>query len=370
MSTDRTPRGPELEPPRRPDAEPAPPGGSPRKRRRPSVIEPYLGYGTPSRLLLSGRVLKERGASESSRLDSKWRNLLNTFRLFRTDEVAGVRVVARVGKLETAAISDADGYFRVELELPEAILDGGWQALELELDDLRGAGVAPARARGEVLVPPATARFGVISDIDDTVVSTHVTSTLTMLATVLFSNAHVRMPFHGIAEFYRALHNGTSGSEGNPIFYVSNGPWNFYGLLIEFFKLNRIPLGPLFLRDFSARMAFAPRHPQGTRKLLHIDRILAAYPDLQFILVGDSGERDPEIYAEVVKRYPERIRAIYIRSVDPRAERLAAIAALADTIRNTPTQFVLAQDSAEAAAHAAGEGFIDSAALELIRRAD
>ncbi len=315
-------------------------------------------------------MLKERRVIESSLLDSKWRNLLNTFRRFRTNEVAGARVVARLGIIEAAAVSDADGYFQVELELPEAILKAGWNALELELDESRGADIAPTRARGEVLVPPATARFAVISDIDDTVVSTHVTSTFTMLATVLFSNAHARMPFHGIAEFYRALTRGASGGEGNPIFYVSNGPWNFYGLLIEFFRLNRIPLGPLFLRDFGARMVLAPRQSQGARKLAHIDRILGVYPHLQFILIGDSGERDPEIYAEVVKRYPRRIRAIYIRSVDRRPERLAAIAALAETIRDTPTQFVLAQDSADAAAHAAGEGLIDSAALERIRRSE
>jgi phosphatidate phosphatase APP1 len=138
-------------------------------------------------------------------------------------------------------------------------------------------------------------------------------------------------------------------------------------LLVEFFRLKRIPLGPLFLRDFGARMLFASSRPHRTQKLLHIDRILGAYPDLPFVLIGDSGERDPEIYAEAVKRYPQRIRAIYIRSVDRRPERLAAIAALADTIRGTPTQFVLAQDSADAAAHAAGEGFIHTSALEAIR---
>ena len=82
---------------------------------------------------------------------------------------------------------------------------------------------------------------------------------------------------------------------------------------------------------------------------------------------GDSGERDPEIYAEVVKRFPERVRAIYIRSVDRRPERLSAIAALADAIRASRTQFVLVPDSEFAAVHAAGEGLIDSAMLPAIR---
>ena len=327
------------------------------------LIEPYLGYGTPSRLVLSGRVLRDRGVIESSALDSKWRNLLNTFRRFRTGEVRGARVRAKFRDIETSPASDAEGYFWIEFELREPLADSG--SLKVGLELYSPSGSVAAISTGEVLVPPPSARFGVISDIDDTVVTTNVTSTLGMLATVLFSNAHARTPLKGIAAFYRALQHG-AGSDGNPIFYVSNGPWNLYGLLVEYFKLNRIPLGPLFLRDFGARMLFHSES-RGNQKLLHIERILDTYERLPFILIGDRGERDPEIYAEVVERHPGRIRAIYIRSVDRRPERLAALDALAAAMTKTTTQFVLAHDSAPAAMHAAAEGYIDPAALPDIR---
>jgi phosphatidate phosphatase APP1 len=337
-----------------------------RKRNRRWLIEPYLGYGTASKLVVSGRVLRDRGPILSSELDSRWRNLRNTFRRFRTGELRGASVRARFGKFETVVSSDAEGYFWAEIDLPEPISAAGWQEVDVELFESGASGTAIAAARSEVLVPPPGVRFGVISDIDDTVVATNVTSTLKMLTTVLFSNAHARMPFEGIAAFYRALQRGANGDEGNPIFYVSNGPWNFYALLVEFFRLNGIPLGPLFLRDFGAHMVFSLRRSHGAQKLFHIGRILEMYDRLAFVLIGDSGERDPEIYTEVVRRYPQRVRAIYIRSVDQRPERLAAIAALAEEVRSTPTQFVLAADSASAAAHAAGEGLIDSAALAAI----
>jgi len=336
-----------------------------RKNRR-WLIEPYLGYGTATRLVLPGRVLKDKGVIESSKLDSKWRNLRNTFRRFATGEVAGARIRARFNDIEATGVSDGEGYFRIEIELAGVTLTGVWHSVELELHPPGDAHPVVATATGEVLVPPPGARFGVISDVDDTVVTTNVTSTLKMLTTVLFSNAHVRTPFEGIAGFYQALHQGLSGVEGNPIFYVSNGPWNFYGLLVEFFKLNRIPLGPLFLRDFGPQLLFAPKTAHGGHKLLQIGRILQAYEHLPFILIGDSGERDPEIYAEVVRQHPQRIRAIYIRSVDQRPGRLAGIAKLADEVKKTSTQFVLAPDSAFAAAHAAGEGLIASSALALI----
>jgi phosphatidate phosphatase APP1 len=314
--------------------------------------------------VLSGRVLRDRDLIRSAPTDSKWRNLRNTFRRFATREVSNVRVRARYRCFETVAASDAEGYFWLELTPPAPLIDAPWQRVALELDAPRGAALS---ATAEVLVPPASARFGVVSDIDDTVVTTNVTSTFRMLATVLLSNAHARTPFDGIAAFYRALQRGASGGEGNPIFYVSNGPWNFYGLLVEFFKVNRIPLGPLFLRDFGPHVLFSSDSAHSGHKLMHIVRILETYERLPFVLIGDSGERDPEIYAEIVRRHPGRIRAIYIRSVDRRPQRVTAIAALAETIRTTHTEFVLASDSAEAAAHAAGAGLIDPRSVPLIR---
>ena len=335
-----------------------------RRRKRRWLIEPYLGYGTPSKILLSGRVLEDRGLIESSRLDSKWRNFRNTFRRFSTREIGAVRVRASFAEAHATAVTDADGYFWLEIDLPVPAPGRSWQQVDLELHGPDGA--VAWRGSAEALIPPQTARFGVISDIDDTVVTTNVLSTSKMLATVLFSNAYLRTPFPGIAGLYNAFARGVSGEEANPIFYVSNGPWNFFGLLSELFKVNDIPLGPLFLRDFSPRILFASKESHARQKRLHIDRILTTYPALPFVLIGDSGERDPEIYAEVVERYPGRIRAVYIRCIDRRPERMAGLAALADAVSRTSAQFVLTPDSTFAAAHAAGEGLIARDALAQI----
>jgi phosphatidate phosphatase APP1 len=335
-------------------------------RHRHWLIEPYLGYGTPRRLIVSGRVLRDKGAIQSTRFDSRWRNLRHTFRRFATGEIAGARVRAIFRNAAGVGVTDGEGYFLIDIDVDGLDPTRCWHEVALELEDAADLHGPIATAKTEVLVAPSSARFGVISDIDDTVVATNATSTLKMLATVLFSNAHVRMPFEGIAPFYRALHAGVSGDERNPLFYVSNGPWNLYGLLLEFFGLNGVPPGPLFLRDFGPHILFARKSGHSTHKLLHIGRILETYGHLPFILIGDSGERDPEIYSEIVQRYPNRIRAIYIRSVDQRPERLRAIAALAARVSETTTQFVLAQDSASAAAHAAGEGLIASSALASI----
>jgi phosphatidate phosphatase APP1 len=178
------------------------------------------------------------------------------------------------------------------------------------------------------------------------------------------SNARTRKPFEGVAAFYRALHQGASGSEGNPIFYVSKSPWNLYVPLVEFLELQGIPAGPLLLRDYGKHLLFAPdRHKEHG-----IARILATYPKLKFVLIGDSGEEDPEIYSEIVRRFPDRIRVIYIRSVHRDPARLAAIDRLIVEVKHTGCQLVLTPDSEFAATHAAGEGLIAPAALARIRR--
>jgi phosphatidate phosphatase APP1 len=240
-----------------------------------------------------------------------------------------------------------------------------WQQVELELLDPPALAGHSVRATAQVLVPSATARFGIISDIDDTVISTNVGNKLKMILTVILSNAHTRKPFEGVAGLYRALQSGASGGEDNPIFYVSNSAWNLYTMLLEFLKLQTIPLGPVLLRDFGDHLLFS-KDPESHKKS-NIKMILDSFPHLRFVLIGDSGERDPEIYRDVVKEYPTRIRAIYIRSINKHSSRLAAIDQLIEEVRHTGSQLVLAPDSEFAAAHAAAEGLISTKGLAAVR---
>lgn len=322
--------------------------------RQPLVIVPYLGYGNAAALQVRGRVLADEGWRTPSVDDTRWRNAVELFKRLETDEAPGVRVLAQYQGREFEAVTDRDGYFSFDIAPTEA--PGGWQAVELSLADR-----SEVRATAEVLVPPAEARFGIVSDIDDTVLWTNVTNKLNMLAMLARTNAHTRKPFRGVAAFYRAL---TAG--GNPIFYVSSSPWHLFGPLVEFLRLQGIPVGPLLLKTLGVRQLFGPgRH--STHKLDRIEAILAAYPVLPFVLIGDSGEQDPEIYAEIVRRHPGRIRAIYIRSVDPDPARADAIDALAAQVGASGAQLVLAPDSVFAAAHAAAEGLIAAEALADVR---
>lgn len=333
----------------------------------PLMIMPYLGYGTADKLLLSGRVLEDEGFTPSGDADNVWENLVNMYRRFETDEVPGALVRALFQGVEKEVVTDHEGYYSLEIN-PVRPLDSRrpWHEVELELLDPPSKDGQRIVSTAQVLVPSATATIGIISDVDDTVISTNVTNKLKMMVTVTLLNEHTRKPFEGVAAFYRALQKGKSGSEDNPIFYVSSSPWNLYTLMVEFLKVQEIPIGPLFLRDFGDHLLFSlqDRH---SHKMSNIKKILDTFPYLPFVFIGDSGEQDPEIYREIIKEYPKRVRVVYIRSVNRHPSRISAIDKLVEEVRETACQLVLTSDSEFAAAHAAAEGLISTGELSCIR---
>jgi phosphatidate phosphatase APP1 len=160
-----------------------------------------------------------------------------------------------------------------------------------------------------------------------------------------------------VAAFYRALQRGRSGGERNPIFYVSNGPWNLYDMIEELFDVHGIPGGPLFLRDWSPTKL----QDHGEHKLGVIRTLLATYSDLPFVMIGDSGEQDPEIYRRIVYEHPDRILAVYIRDVTT-PERDAEVRKISKELQDLGVEMLLTSGTAEAAGHAECLGLIPPAA--------
>ena len=135
-----------------------------------------------------------------------------------------------------------------------------------------------------------------------------------MIVNTLFKNFDERIPLEGAADFYQKLHYDKNGLAVNPVFYVSNSPWNLYNYLMRFLKKNNFPKGPVLLRDFWTPFDKTEK-PKIPHKHSEITRILDTYPNLSFILIGDSGEKYAFYYIEIAKKYPGRILAIYLRSV-------------------------------------------------------
>jgi phosphatidate phosphatase APP1 len=325
--------------------------------RDPYHVFGYRGYGAEGRALVLGRAMQDEGLGEPDPGASRWRNLVHALKRLESDPLPFAPVRARVGEFEAELRADDEGFLRAWVNLPAPLPAGGWHRVQLELRDPERP-AAPGSA--QILTQGPASRFGVISDMDDTVLQSQVTDFLRAARTVLLDNARTRLPFPGVAAFYRALAAGTGGGDANPIFYVSNSPWNLYDLISDFLDIQEIPVGPLLLRDLDLGLGLRGRQPHkpGT-----IAEVLETYPRLPFILVGDSGQEDPEIYSRIVRDYPGRILAVYIRNVRPHPERVATVRRLAEEVVAAGSSLVLADDTLAAARHAASHGWIDAAAL-------
>jgi phosphatidate phosphatase APP1 len=319
------------------------------------VLQPYRGYGTCDEVFLIGRAFRQPTGSPS---DGLWGDLRDLGRRFLRRSIADVPVAARFCGTEQRVRTDRDGYFRVHLEPAEPPPAGRWHAMELELKDRPGV-----QARGEIFVPPPACRYVVISDIDDTITETGVANKALMMWRLFLQGAEGRIAFPGVAALLRVLHQGVRGDEMNPMLYVSRGPWSMYEVLDTFFNLHRIPVGPLlFLREWGLTFESPlPRRAKG-HKLALIRNMLALYRDLPFVLIGDSGQRDPEIYAQVVREHPGRVLAMYIRNVSSDPARRRAIEDLAVEVIEAGSTLLLASDSLAMARHAAEHGLIAPAA--------
>ncbi|MEO8575238.1 MAG: phosphatase domain-containing protein [Gemmatimonadales bacterium] len=333
----------------------------------------YRGFGNRTQSWTYGRIVEKRDIGASTEGDSTLRNLLNTYRRADSDPVprAGVEVTREDATRQMKA--DDEGYFGRLVDFGLSESDKEWQEYSVELVSPPNPAGDPVKGTGEILNPPKSAKFGVISDIDDTVIQSRVSSFLLAARTVMLGNARTRLPFPGVAAFYRAMREGLTGDEKNPIFYVSSSPWNIYDVISEFMELQNIPKGPIILRDWDIDLNALSASRHLNHKGVAIRNILGVYPTLPFILIGDSSQHDPEIYRQIVAEFPGRILAIYIRDVVRSAERSSSIKKLAEEIVAANSILVLADDTLGAARHAAEHKWINEKALPGIgeeKRAD
>jgi phosphatidate phosphatase APP1 len=320
------------------------------------ALLPYRGYGSRSEVFLIGRVFRQSDEARKDRRGGLPGQIRNVLRRITRGAVEGAAVTARFCGAEERVTTDRDGYFRIHLRLasPPAP-DQSWHEVDLELAEPRVA------AKAAVFIPPERCRFVVISDIDDTVVQTGIANKLVMLWRLFVEDAESRIAFPGVAALYQALHGGVSGRDGNPMLYVSRAPWGTYEVLEEFFQIHHIPVGPiLFLREWGVSWTSPlPREARSHKEDL-IRRMLALYDALPFVLIGDSGQHDPEIYRRIVDENPGRVLAVFIRDVSHDDTRVADMERLAMAVSQAGSTLLLASDSVAMAEQAVKLGLVSA----------
>lgn len=329
-------------------------------KKDPLQVIAFKTYGTDTHLYLKGRALEDEDAD----LDKKgWLSLLiNSWKRFETDEIRHTELDIKIGETKILKCkTDAEGYFLLDEplnNLTNYINAEGWLSYEVSFSSLHLKRKIQLQNRfnGEMLIPKTDSSFGVISDIDDTILHTGVASPLKwrVVVNTFFKTPHKRKALEGSVEFYHMLHRGKTTMEANPLFYVSNSPWNLYRYLDFFLRVNDFPKGPILLRDFRTPFDRTPK-TELAHKYHEIYNILNTYEDLNFILIGDCGEKDADIYLDVVKEFPNRVAAIYLRAVN-HSKKMKRISTLFEDYKEVPVLVV--ETSKQALMHARVHGFI------------
>jgi phosphatidate phosphatase APP1 len=277
-----------------------------RARRRghvPTII-PYAGYGSTTWVRVLGRVLLTRTykpGTRGFRKTQKRGESVRGWRSFTSVPLGDVPVTVTIAGIDHKVRADRGG---VVDAVVSAELLPGWQTITLAV------GTEAAVDAPIFVVDPATT-FGVISDIDDTVMVTALPRPFLAAWNTFVLDEHARVPTPGMAVLLERL---SAEHAGSPVVYLSTGAWNVAPTLTRFLSRNLYPAGPLLLTDWG------PTHDRWFRsgrehKRENLRRLSSEFPNVRWLLVGDDGQHDEEIYAEFAVDFPKSVAAVAIRQL-------------------------------------------------------
>ncbi len=299
-----------------------------RKRGYKATVIPYTSYGAKGWVRVLCRVLLTRPSADGKVRYKKIRG----WRSFTSVPVNDVDVTVTVGGASHTVRADRGGV--VDHVLP-VHLDPGWHTISFTTE-----GSEPVKA--PVFIVDPSARVGIISDVDDTVMVTALPRPLLAAWNTFVLDEHARRPVPGMAVLYERLQRSNPGA---PVFYLSTGAWNVAPTLTRFLSRNLYPAGPLLLTDWG------PTHDRWFRsgrqhKTDSLGRLAREFPDMRWLLVGDDGQHDEEIYNEFCSGRENRIEAVAIRQLSNSEAVLAGGRSKAEQHSGRGARWVYAPDGA------------------------
>ena len=333
----------------------------------PIHVQLYRGYGTARKVNVMGRVLEKEGPGAPEPDEPVWENVARIYKAFESDEIPGARLRVRFDGEERELRADREGYFDTTFtrgDYPRGVT-------RIEADLIAPASDSPKQRRhfdGEIFVPPADCGLIVVSDVDDTVMYTQATNLLMAAFNTLRHNAYHREAFPGVGAFYRGLRDGPTNAS---FFYLTSSAWNVYDVMRVFFEHADIPAGPILMRDLGLSDGKLLKGTHTEHKLARVQELMDLYPERRFLLIGDTGQHDAEIYRDAVRNLAgqgrtDQVAAVYLRDVSPE-DRDANVQDILDDIESHGVPALADESSRRHAEHAAGLGLIDADRLPAVR---
>ncbi len=319
------------------------------------VVRVYRGYGNSEKIIVFGHVFKLSPMKRRTYRQNWIVNFFSMLRLFMVKPFVNARVRMEWNGTFMEAETQDDGYFRFEWK-PQLTPTPGWHHVTVYLNEEKYKS-QKISGTSEMLIPYES-QHAFVSDIDDTFLISHSSKLRKRLYVLFTKNARSRKPFEGVANHYCQLaKSGQDEHLFNPFFYVSSSEWNLYDLIVEFSRENHLPKG-VYLLNQVKKISEVLRTGQNKHsgKFTRIVRIIETYPGLQFILMGDDTQEDPNIYLSLTEYFPKNIFAVYIRRVHKNKQE--SVQAIVDKMKLSGVHGCYFQHSAEAIEHSKTIGLI------------
>lgn len=272
-------------------------------------IVPLTGYGSTAQLRVFGRVILTPGRPEDEPAEPTYAARLRAveletrgWRAFSATPAVDEPVTIRVNERLVTTRTDRGGY--VDHVVRGHGLTPGWHRIYLSSPRAEPIDVP-------VLVVGTTVTHGIVSDIDDTVLSTSLPRPLIAAWNTFVRSEGARKPVPGMATMYREL---LAAQPDAPVVYLSTGAWNTAPWLTRFLRRNGYPAGPMLLTDWGPTNTGWFRSGQ-EHKRAQLHRLARDLPHVKWLLVGDDGQHDPRLYTEFAAKRPDHVRGIAIREL-------------------------------------------------------
>jgi len=261
-------------------------------------IELYSAYTNGSRLIINGRVIdiKDKKSKESK-----------LYSAFFNNEKKGARVYLVVGQEHFSLKSDDEAYFRFDIRLKNRLKRG--KSISLQSKD-RGS-----LEKIYPFFPTLSQQIGVISDFDDTVIISDVTSKVKLLYNTFFKNYKERTLVFDVARNIKNILKNNHLNKDIALFFISGSPHQFNNNINNFLDYHAFQKRTVLTKKIHGQNS-ASLHATVSYKYDKIVRLIDMYPQVTWVLFGDSGEKDTQIYKKIRNEYPQKIRAVYIRDVE------------------------------------------------------
>lgn len=280
-------------------------------------VIPYTAYGDDGFVRVLGRVVLAPEFSRSH-LGQAAEGFLRRrgWRNFVAAACVHAPYTITVGATEVTGRTDRGGY--IDHRIHDHGLASGWWSARIAVARTDGSDAIYA-AEAPVQIIPPNVEVGIVSDVDDTVLSTMVPRPFVAAWNSFVRAEMARQAVPAMAHLYHAIRERYPEA---PIFYLSTGAWNTHGFLDRFLGRHRYPPGAMLLTDWGPTNTgwFRSGLEHKRRSLLQLS---LDFPHLRWFLVGDDGQHDPEIYRDFSVANPGRVLAIAIRQLSPSEHYLA-----------------------------------------------